>query len=286
MTNSDALVFSDNYLTGLVGDVKAGYLTAQTLRDKLHLCTAVHQPEVVVHKKVRQDGFRIQANGLEQNGDRHLAAAVYTEVKKVFGVKFKVQPRAAVRNDAGRKQQLAGTVGFTFVVFKEHAGGTVQLRHDHTLGTVDDERTFFGHQRHFTHVDLLLFDFLNHFVGRSGRLTVVNNQLHTGAHCGAKGQSTGLTFAHIKARLGQVVFEKLHLDIAIVRNDGKCSFKSGLQTLLGPLVFRNICLQKRGVGVFLHLQQIGNFEDAVAASETFTNALAFCVRIGHEFSGQ
>ena len=228
VTHGDALVLGYHHFAGFVGDVKTGHLATQTLRHKLHLCAAVHQTEVVVHKEVRQDGFWVQANGLKQNGHRHFAATVHTEVQQVFGVEFKVQPRTAIRDDAGRKQQLSGTVGFTLVVLKEHAWGAVQLRHDHALGAVDDERAFFGHQGHFTHVDLLLFNFFDHFVGRSGGLAVVNDELHAGPHCGAKGQPTGLAFAHIKARFGQVVLEKLHLDIAVVRNDGKCRLKCGL----------------------------------------------------------
>jgi hypothetical protein len=35
----------------------------------------------------------------------------------------------------------------------------------------------------------------------------------------------------------------------------------------------------------LHLQQVRNFEDAFATSETFTDSLAFGVCIGHEISG-
>ncbi|MOA15314.1 hypothetical protein D3C78_1354650 [compost metagenome] len=45
-------------------------------------------------------------------------------------------------------------------------------------------------------------------------------------------------------------------------------------------------MQKRGVRVLLHLEQIRHFEHAIAAAETFANPLAFGVRIGHEISGQ
>jgi hypothetical protein len=47
-----------------------------------------------------------------------------------------------------------------------------------------------------------------------------------------------------------------------------------------------ISLQESGVRVLLHLQQVRNFEHAIAAAETFANSLAFGVRIGHEISGQ
>jgi len=77
---------------------------------------------------------------LQQDGDRHLAATVDPEEQDVLGVKLEVEPRAAVGNHAGREQQLAGAVGFATVMFEEHTGERLQLRHDHALGAVDDER--------------------------------------------------------------------------------------------------------------------------------------------------
>ena len=117
---------------------------------------------MVVDEEIGQNGFRRQADGLEQDGDGHLATAVNPEEQDVLGIEFEVEPGAAVRNDARGEQQLARAVRFTFVVLEKHAWRTVQLGHDHALGTVDDERAFIGHQRHFAHVDLLLFDLFHH----------------------------------------------------------------------------------------------------------------------------
>ena len=182
VAHGDALVFGDNDLTSLVGDVKAGDFTAHALGNELHLRATVHQTEVVEHEEVGQDGFMVQADGLEQDRDRHLAATVDAEVQDVFRVELEVQPGAAVRDDAGRKQQLARAVGLALVVFKEHAGRTVQLRHDDTLGAIDHERALVGHQGHFAHVDLLLFDFLDHLGLRCRRLAVIDDELNLGAH--------------------------------------------------------------------------------------------------------
>jgi hypothetical protein len=41
-----------------------------------------------------------------------------------------------------------------------------------------------------------------------------------------------------------------------VRDDGECSFKSSLQAFLGSFFGVDISLQKRGVSVFLLLQQV------------------------------
>jgi hypothetical protein len=58
-----------------------------------------------------------------------------------------------------------------------------------------------------------------------------------------------------------------------------------LQALGAAFFGCHVSLQKRGVRVFLHLQQVRNFQHAVAAAETFADALAFGKCIGHEFSG-
>jgi len=97
----DALVLGHDDLAGLVGDVKTGHFTAQTLRHKFHLCATVHQAEVVIDEEVRQDRFRVQTDSLEQDRDRHLATTVNAEIQDVLGVELEVEPRAAVRNDAG-----------------------------------------------------------------------------------------------------------------------------------------------------------------------------------------
>ena len=177
---------------------------------------------------------------------------------------------------------------FTFVVLEEHAWRTVQLRHDHALSTVDDERAFVRHQGHFAHIDFLLFNFFHHFVLAGRRVTVINDQLHACAHGRAESQTTGLALTHIKCGLGQVVFQELHLDIAIVRNNGESRAEAGLQAFVDALLWRYIFLQKGDVSIALHLQQIGDFEYRVACTKVFTNALAFGKGISrslsHEFS--
>ena len=82
---------------------------------------------MVVDEEVGQDGFRVQTDRLQQDGDRHLAAAVNPEIEDVFRVEFEVEPRAPVGDDASGKQQLAGTVRLALVVFEEHARRTMQL---------------------------------------------------------------------------------------------------------------------------------------------------------------
>ena len=289
VAGGDALVLGDHDLAGLVGDVETCDFTAQALGDELHLRAAVHQAEVVVHEEVREDRFRVQADGLQQDRDRHLAATVDAEVQHVLRVELEVEPRAAVRNHAGREQQLARAVRLALVVLEEHARRTVQLRHDDALGAVDDERALVGHERNFAHVDLLLLHFLDHLRLRSRRLAVIDDQLDLGAHGRGEGQAAGLAFAHVEGGLREVVLEELHLDKTVVRDDRERRVERSLQAFHGPFLGRDAGLQERGVRVFLHLQQVGDFDDAVAIAEILSDALAFGVtvrgRLGHESSG-
>jgi hypothetical protein len=93
---------------------------------------------------------------LQEHRGVHLAAAVDADVEQVLVVELEVEPRAPVRDDAGRVEQLARRVGLALVVVEEHARRTVELRHDHALGAVDDEGAVVGHQRDLAEVDLLL----------------------------------------------------------------------------------------------------------------------------------
>src|SRR6185369_601675 len=76
----------------------------------------------------------------------------------VLRVELEIEPRAAVRDHAGRIKELSARVRLALVVVEEDARASVKLAHDDALGTVDDEGTGVGHERDLTEVDLLLFD--------------------------------------------------------------------------------------------------------------------------------
>ena len=63
-----------------------------------------------------------------------------------------------------------------FVVIKNNAWRSVQLRHDDTLGTINDESTIFSHQRDLSQIYLLLSDILDRLIRR---LFVINNQTNS-----------------------------------------------------------------------------------------------------------
>ncbi len=277
MLGGDALVLLDDDIAALVGDVEARDLALQALGHELHLRAGVHQAELVVDEEVREDVFRRQADRLEQDRHRHLAAAIDAEEQDVLRVELEVEPRAAVRNDARREQQLAARMRLALVVLEEHARAAVQLRDDHALGAVDDEGAVVGHERHFAHVDLLLLDLLDG-LGLHG-FTVVDDHLQLGAHGRRVRQAALLALARVERGLGHAVLDELHLDIAVVRDDRERVDERGLQALGFAFGRRHFLLQEGDVAVLLHRQQVGNVEHAVARAEAFANAFALGVAV-------
>ncbi|KAG1438316.1 hypothetical protein G6F57_019905 [Rhizopus arrhizus] len=159
---------------------------------------------------------------------KHLATTVDAEEQDVLRVEFEVQPRTAVRNHAGREQELAGAVRFAAVVFEEHARRTVQLRHDDTLGAVDDEGTRARHERNFAHVDFL---FLHFFHGRLADFAVKQHQADLGSQGRGIGQATLLTFLDIEHRFAEHVAHELQARHTVVTNDRENRRERRLQTV-------------------------------------------------------
>lgn len=238
----DPLVLLDDDLAFAIGDVEARDFAAQTLGHELHLRAFVHQREVVEDEEVREDLLRREADRLQQDRDRHLAAAVDAEIQHVLRIEFEVEPRAAVRNDPRGEQQLARAVRLALVVLEEHAGRTVQLRHDHALGAVDDERTGRRHERNLAHVHFLFLHFLDDGLAR--RLLVEEHEAHLRAQRRAVGQAALLTFLDVERRRRQRIAHELETSEAVMRDDGKHRREGGLQPLGLALRGGHIGLQK------------------------------------------
>ena len=194
----------------------------------------------------------VQADRLQQDRHRHLAAAVDAEIQVVLGVELEVEPRAAVGNDARREQQLARGVGLAAVVLEEHARRAVQLRHDDALGAVDDERAGVGHERNLAHVDLLLLHFLD---GRLGRFLVHDRQAHLGAQRRGEGQPALLALLDVERRRAQRVAHELEARIARMALDREDRGERRLQTLVLAALGSDLGLQEGRVRFDLRRQQ-------------------------------
>src|SRR6185503_19890671 len=80
---------------------------------------------------------------------RQKLALTDADVKQVLLVVFKLDSRAAIRNDLPDVDRAA---------LEEHARRTMKLRNDDALRAVDDERAVVRHQRDFTKEDFLFLD--------------------------------------------------------------------------------------------------------------------------------
>ena len=99
----------------------------------------------------------VDADGLEQPGDRQLAVFVYADIEHVVEVGLILEPRAVIR-DGGRA--VNGGLGLVRALIEVNAGAPDYLGDNDTLGAIDDESAALCHDREIAHEDLLLFDLL------------------------------------------------------------------------------------------------------------------------------
>ncbi|OIQ79544.1 hypothetical protein GALL_387200 [mine drainage metagenome] len=279
--DGDALVLADDDVAFLVDDVELGHFAAQTFRHQLELHALLADVESVHIVEVRQYLLRGIAQRLEQDRHRHLAATVDAEIQVILGIEFVIQPGAAVGNDPRRKQELAGRMGLAPVMLEEHARAAVQLGDDDALGAVDDERAVLGHQGQLAHVDLLLLDLLD---GRLGSFAVHDGQAHLDAQRRGKSQAALLTFLDVEWRCAEAVADIIQTRIAGMADNRKHGAEGRLQAAILTLVLRNMLLQKAGIGLQLHRQQIRDFLHAFTLGETLADTFFLGERIAHGIS--
>ena len=109
----------------------------------------------LVARVEREPGGRVLGRqGAEQRRDRQLALAVDAGVDDALLVDLELEPRAAARHQV-RGEDLLGRI---LRLHQVGAGAPDELRDDHALGAVDDERPPLRHHREVTHEDALLAD--------------------------------------------------------------------------------------------------------------------------------
>ncbi len=274
----DALVLLYDDLAGLGDDVELGDLAAQALRHHLELDALLGDVEGVEREEVLEDLLGVVAQRLQQDRDRHLAAAVDAEVEVVLGVELEVEPGAAIGDHARREEELAGRVSLAAVMLEEDSRGAVQLRDDDALGAVDDEGAVAGHERDLAHVDLLLLHFLH---GRLGSLAVHDGEAHFRAQRGGEGEAALLALDHVEGRLAERVAHELQAGVARVAGDREDRGERRLQAHLAAVVTGDFGLQEFGVRVDLRGEEEGHVEDGRALGEALADALLLGERVGH-----
>ena len=97
------------------------------------------------------------ADGHEEHDGGLLALTIHAHAEHITLVDLKLEPCATARNNLSAKNFLVGSTILATV--EVHARRTHQLRHDHSLGTADDEGAVRGLQREIAHEHGLGFDF-------------------------------------------------------------------------------------------------------------------------------
>ena len=160
-----------------------------------------------------QDAFAIEAQRIKQRGDRQLTLAVDTDIDDVLGVEFEVQPRTAIGDDAGSKQQLARRVRLAAIMIEQHTGRTVHLADDHTLGAVDDKGAVLRHERHIAHVNVLLLDIENR-AGFGFLIDFEHDQAQRHLHRGCVSDAALTAFGGVVFRVFEFVVNEIKLSRA------------------------------------------------------------------------
>ena len=184
------------------------------------------------------------AQRAQDQRDGQLARPVDAHPQNVVGVRLVLQPRAAVGDDRGGKEMLAGLVDLIFVVY---AGGAHQLAHDDALRAVDDKGAMLGHEGEVAHEYVGFLDFAG--------LAVFEADEHL--QRGGIGHVALLAALHAVFGLVQRIVHKLQREVLGVVHDGTDVVEH----------LAHVHFQKAAVGVFLHFNEIGHVQDLVDVRE-------------------
>ncbi len=185
----------------------------------------------------RKNLLAVEAKRIEQRRHRNFAPAIDTRIDNVLGIELDVEPRTAVRNNAGSKQELARRMGLALVVVEEDARRTVHLRNDNALRTVDDEGAVIGHERNVAHVDILLLDVLDR---TRARFFVDIEHDQPQRHLERRGIGHAALAAFVDVVFWRLEFVLHEFELGRIGKIGnrKYRFEYGLKTLVGSAAHR------------------------------------------------
>ncbi len=233
----------------------------------------------------RQDLLAVHAERHQQARRRNLAAAVDAGVHDILRIELDVEPGAAIRDDAGGKQQLAAGMRLALVMVEEDARRAVHLRYDDALRAVDDEGAVQRHERHVAHVHVLLLDVLDRL--RPGILVDIEHdqaQRHL-QRCGV-GQVTLPALVHVELRRFELVLDEFEHRGAREIGNREDRLENGLQALVGTPALGLVHHQELVIGCLLHFDEVRhlrNFRD-VPEELAYASAAIECRGLGHRRS--
>ena len=207
------------------------------------------------------------AERAQQHRGVELPPPVDADEEDVLRVELEVDPRAAVRDDARRVEELAAGVRLALVVVEEDARRAVELRDDDPLGAVHHERPVLGHERDLAEVDLLLLHVLDRARAALG-IDVPDHELHRDLERRGEGHAALMALVDVVLGLAERVaheLERRRLVEVLDREDG-------LEDRLQPLVLAlpraaTSRLQELLVRPLLDVDQVRDVDDLLDAAE-------------------
>ncbi len=131
----------------------------------------------------------------------------------------------------------------------------MKLTYYNALGTVDDECSSLCHERNGAEINLLLLDVPN-ILNPGFPICLIYDQSNRNANRDLEGHPLVKTLVFIIFDLSEAVRNKLQRSCACKVTNGKDALESTLKAYILSLFGQNILLQKAGVGVLLHFDQI------------------------------
>ena len=262
-------------LASCVLDVESGDVAAQPLRDQVHgEAILLYMEHVLVVEHV-EDFLGGVVERAQDHRRRQFAAPVDAGVDQVLGIELEVEPRAPVGDHAGVVEDLAGGMRLALVVVEKDARRAMQLGDHHAFRAVDDEGAVVGHQWNLAHVDVLLLDVFDRFVGR---LLVVEDQSHANAQGHRVGEAAQHAFADVERRLAELVVHILQGSVAGIAGNRKHRQESCVQALILQSAGPYAELQELRVGIHLNGEQVGDLHGIRQLAKVLADAF-FSVKL-------
>ena len=149
-------------------------------------------------------------------------------------------------------------MALALVMIEDHAGRTVQLRNDDALGSVDDERARFGHERNFAHVNFLLFNVAD-IARASFLIDIVHDETNRDLQRSGESHAALAALTHVVLGLFKRVAFEFQGSRAIEVFNRENRFENCLQTLSSRLLGWHVRLQELFIGLALEFNEIRNF---------------------------
>ncbi len=199
------------------------------------------------------------AQGTDQNGDRHLSGTVYSYIKDIVGVCLILQPCAPVGDHGAGEELFAEFILVNSII---DTGRTDQLADDDSFRAIDHKGAGRGHQRKVAHEDFLFLDFPLRFL-------VIKAYAHPQRCRIVRVVLLALFDGILDLISAESVAYKGQAEMAAVIVDGRNVVKDLLEAFV----------QEPLIGILLDFQQVGHLKDLFLLLKTHPYTLTVIGRM-------